>query len=322
MNRIEFEVNGAKCSVGEEVSSTTTLLDYIRTTLELRGTKYMCLEGGCGACIVSVITHPGDDQLAVTSCMVSVTSCHGWQITTIEKLGNRKDGYHPLQKALASHNGTQCGYCSPGFVMSMYSKLKSRKNLKMLDIERDLSSNICRCTGFRPILEAFKKFASDAPESKDLLDIEELEICQKPNRFCSGSYNYYNDFYFVSKNEIYHNNWHINLKDGKTWHKAFTVDDILNILTLYGLDSYMLVAGNTGKGVIPIEEYPRNLIDISGVKELKGYLVDQNLVIGAGLTISNLMEIFQEISDTENFEYLKVVNDHLQYVGNIAIRNA
>lgn len=58
------------------------------------------------------------------------------------------------------------------------------------------------------------------------------------------------------------------------------------------------------------------------MKELKGYLVDQNLVIGAGLTISNLMEIFQEISDTENFEYLKVVNDHLQYVGNIAIRNA
>nr|XP_034832958.1 probable aldehyde oxidase 4 [Maniola hyperantus] len=120
MDCVQFKVNGVCYSVGGEVSSTTTLLEFLRTRLELRGTKYMCLEGGCGVCMVSLIKAPGALPEAVNSCLVSVTSCQGWEITTIEHVGSRLKGYHPLQRTLAENNGSQCGYCSPGWIMSMY----------------------------------------------------------------------------------------------------------------------------------------------------------------------------------------------------------
>nr|XP_034832959.1 probable aldehyde oxidase 4 [Maniola hyperantus] len=120
MDQVCFTVNGHDHSVGCEVSSTTTLLEYLRYYLNLHGTKYMCKEGGCGACMVSVVKSPGEERVSLNSCLVSITSCHGWDIETIEKIGNRLDGYHPLQKTLAENNGSQCGYCSPGMIMNMY----------------------------------------------------------------------------------------------------------------------------------------------------------------------------------------------------------
>ncbi|XP_026741831.1 xanthine dehydrogenase 1-like [Trichoplusia ni] len=119
MNRVQFKVNGVPYSVGCEVSSDVTLLDYVRDEIGLKGTKYMCREAGCGACVLSV--RRGDTpSYSVNSCMMPVVSCHGLEITTIEELGDRKKGYHALQTTLAEDHGSQCGYCSPGLVMSMY----------------------------------------------------------------------------------------------------------------------------------------------------------------------------------------------------------
>ncbi|XP_047987939.1 aldehyde oxidase 2-like [Leguminivora glycinivorella] len=124
MDRITFKVNGELCSVSSEVDSDTTVLEYVRDTLKLHGTKFMCKEGGCGSCVVSA-TMPdpytgGRRVVSINSCLVSITSCQDWEIKTIEGLGDRRTGYHPVQRALAEHSGTQCGYCSPGWVMSMY----------------------------------------------------------------------------------------------------------------------------------------------------------------------------------------------------------
>ncbi|XP_069360030.1 uncharacterized protein [Maniola hyperantus] len=320
MDSVKFKVNGVNYSVGGEVSSTTTLLEFLRTRLELRGTKYMCLEGGCGVCMVSVIKAPGALPEAVNSCLVSVTSCQDWEITTIEHVGNRLKGYHPLQRTLAENNGSQCGYCSPGWIMSMYSLLKSGKPT-MLEIERSLSSNMCRCTGYRPILEAFRKFASDAPDQIKLSDIEELHLCTKTSDVCSETCNE-REWCLVTKNSLEESIiLCMKLKDGREWFRVLTVADIFKVLREKGTDSYMLVAGNTGKGVIPIIEYPRILIDISGVSELKGYLIDQNLVIGAGTTLTNFIGILKEVSAMKNFEYLRILIDHLELVAHVAVRN-
>ncbi|OWR49540.1 aldehyde oxidase 2 [Danaus plexippus plexippus] len=103
-----------KLGLGVEVSSFKTLLEYLRSHLELRGTKYLCLEGGCGACIVNVTKHSGGESQRVNSCLVSTISCDVWDVTTIEDISGRLEGYHPLQVTLAENNGSQCGYCTPG----------------------------------------------------------------------------------------------------------------------------------------------------------------------------------------------------------------
>lgn len=91
---------------------------------------------------------------------MSVLSCHGWKIHTIEGIGGPLTGYHPVQKTLADNNGTQCGFCSAGMVMNMYALHESGKATTQT-IEDSLGGNICRCTGYRPILAAFRKVASD-----------------------------------------------------------------------------------------------------------------------------------------------------------------
>ncbi|XP_045484579.1 xanthine dehydrogenase 1-like isoform X1 [Pieris rapae] len=320
MDRIQFQVNGVDHTVGCELSSNVTLLEYLRRWLELRGTKYMCQEAGCGACIVSVVKCPGGPTESVNACMVLITSCHGWVITTIEKVGNRLEGYHPLQKSLYENNGSQCGYCSPGWVMAMYSLLKKKK-MTMLEIENSLASNICRCTGYRPILEAFKKFASDSPDPYLIADIEDLSICSKTGETCSQTCEDY-DWCVVNKEDVKHPTLlHIKLSDNRDWYRVEDITDVFKILNLHRTDSYMLVGGNTAKGVYPILEYPRLLIDVSSVAVLKGYYLQQNLVVGAGNTLTELDEIFHQMSQHDDFRYLKVLQEHLKLVAHIPVKN-
>ncbi|XP_073946531.1 uncharacterized protein [Choristoneura fumiferana] len=322
MDRVSFLVNGEPHSVGNEVSSDVSLLDYLRIGIELRGTKYMCREGGCGTCVVAA-ARDGRAPSAVNSCLVAVTSCQGWEVATVEGLGGRLRGYHPLQVALAEHNGSQCGHCSPGWVMAMYSLLQSKKKLTMLEIEQSFGSNVCRCTGYRPILEAFKTFASDAPEPRGLLDIEDLNICKKDGRICQKHDCSESDWCVVQAEDMEVTpNIEIKLKDGKFWFRVQFIRDIFEVLQSYGYESYMLVAGNTGKGVYPIDDYPRILIDVSGISELKGYRFDQNMVLGAGTTLSDVIDIFEAVANTEGyFWYLEKLRQHLLMVAHIPVRN-
>ncbi|MCO5564577.1 hypothetical protein L7F22_018241 [Adiantum nelumboides] len=140
-----------------------TLLEYLRG-LGLTGTKLGCGEGGCGACTV-MISHfdPHLKSLvhrSVNACLTPVYSVEGMHVMTIEGIGNCQRGLHPIQEALATKHGSQCGFCTPGFVMSMYALLRTRKGSPTEEeIEENLSGNLCRCTGYRPILDAFRVFA-------------------------------------------------------------------------------------------------------------------------------------------------------------------
>lgn len=132
----------------------------------------------------------------------------------------------------------------------IYSLLKSKKSLTMLEIEKSFASNICRCTGYRPILEAFKTFASDAPKPNKLLDIEDLNIiCNKSGESCIRSKCDTKEWCLISADDINVPKMiEIDLNDGRRWYKVFEVNDIFKVLLTEGDDNYMLVAGNTAKG--------------------------------------------------------------------------
>ncbi|CAK1590833.1 unnamed protein product [Parnassius mnemosyne] len=327
MDRIEFTVNGEKYSVGSEVDSDVTINDYIRNYLNLRGTKYMCKQGTCGTCIVSVVAediYGHRKTFSVNSCLVSITSCEGWNITTTEGIGGQQ-GYHPVQKTLAEYNGTQCGYCSPGWIMSMYSLLESHKyGLTQTQIEDSFGSNTCRCTGYRPILDAFKSFATNNANTY-LPDIEDLKICKKEaqcKKLGEVELNCDKSWCIVRKENFADKIKKILLKDNRVWYRVNEVQDIFKVFEMEGTASYMLVNGNTGRGAVPIFAFPKVLIDIKPVQELKNYYIDQNLVIGAGMALNDLIDLFEQVSKKhEEFSYLQKLSEHLNLVAHIPVRN-
>ncbi|XP_075982387.1 uncharacterized protein LOC142980699 [Anticarsia gemmatalis] len=333
INRVKFIINGRHYSAGEEFGVDLTLNEFIRRYGEYRGTKYMCREGGCGACVVSVrAPQPNTKEIAtfsVNSCLVSIMSCDGWDISTVEYIGNRKKGYNIIQKRLNHYFGSQCGYCSPGFVMSMYSLVKgSDRHLTEAEIENSLGSNLCRCTGYRPILEAFKSLAVDPNSNilrkiKDIEDISE-QICPKSGKKCGGTCEASADWCLVNMNSASGSDLpkKISLADGRLWYSVADVRSIFDTLKDVGYKSYMLVAGNTAKGVRPILFYPKVLIDISNVKELSTHYLDVNLVLGANMTLTDTMHLFKVLSkQNDDFWYLDILYDHLDRVAHIPVRN-
>ncbi|CAG5043721.1 unnamed protein product [Parnassius apollo] len=344
MSKITFKINGKKYEVDGRYGPDFTLNEFIRTVADLRGTKSMCHEGGCGACVVAVrIPSQPTGELrtySVNSCLVSILSCHGWEVITVEGIGNRTIGFHDIQTRLANFNGTQCGFCTPGWIMSMYSLYKSKNgNLSTEEIENSFAGNICRCTGYRSIADAFKTFASDADQDilKKLVDVEDLskfKACGvKCPKICS-----YRNMTQCKKNKVkFHAETNTNgpwcilgnintealaVKNSAfKWFKVYTLNDIFKIID-QDKNDYKLIAGNTGQGVYHITDYPSNMIDIADVAEIKGYLLDVNLILGAGMSLSEMMEVYLKIcSENEDFLYLKEFYDHLDLVAHIPVKN-
>uniref|UniRef100_A0A3Q3GIU0 Xanthine dehydrogenase/oxidase n=1 Tax=Kryptolebias marmoratus TaxID=37003 RepID=A0A3Q3GIU0_KRYMA len=129
----------------------------------LTGTKLGCAEGGCGACTVMLSRyHPGTKQLhhAVNACLAPLCSLHMAAVTTVEGIGSVARKVHPIQERIAKCHGSQCGFCTPGMVMSMYALLRNNPTPKMADVEEAFQGNLCRCTGYRPILQGYKTFSA------------------------------------------------------------------------------------------------------------------------------------------------------------------
>ena len=148
---INIKINGKKIS--KEIADNIILCDLLRDGLALTGTHVGCDTSQCGACVVHL------DGNSVKSCTVLAADCDGSEITTIEGLaGNGK--LHPMQEAFKKHHGLQCGFCTPGMVMSAVDLLQKNKNPSEQEIRDWLEGNICRCTGYQGIVAAVKEAAS------------------------------------------------------------------------------------------------------------------------------------------------------------------
>ena len=148
---INISINRKKIS--REVGDNTFLSDFLRNQLNLTGTHVGCDTSQCGACVVHL------NNVSVKSCTTLAVDCDGAEITTIE--GIAKNGkMHPMQEAFKKHHGLQCGFCTPGMIMSAIDLLQKNKNPNEQEIRDWLEGNICRCTGYQGIVAAVKDAAS------------------------------------------------------------------------------------------------------------------------------------------------------------------
>jgi aerobic carbon-monoxide dehydrogenase small subunit len=148
---IPLTVNGDAVQV--EVHPHWSLLRVLRDTLELTGTKQGCGEGECGACTVLV------DGIAVNSCIYPVLEAEGKEILTIEGLMGKSNELHPLQTAFLEQAGVQCGFCTPGMIMSAKALLDTNPNPSEDEIRHAIAGNMCRCTGYVQIVESIRSAA-------------------------------------------------------------------------------------------------------------------------------------------------------------------
>ena len=151
MAKVSVKINGDK--ITKEVSDNVILSDFLRDKLTLTGTHVGCDTSQCGACVIHL------DGNSVKSCTILVADCDGSEITTIEGLASNGK-MHPMQESFKKHHGLQCGFCTPGMVMSAVDLLQKNKNPSEKEIRDWLEGNICRCTGYQGIVAAVKEAAS------------------------------------------------------------------------------------------------------------------------------------------------------------------
>ncbi|MEW7314859.1 xanthine dehydrogenase small subunit [Buttiauxella gaviniae] len=150
----------------EDVDPNTTLLNWLRGSEQRCGSKEGCASGDCGACTVVIAQLDGDKLRYDTanSCITLISQLDGKQLLTVEDLAD-DDKLHPIQQTMADCHASQCGFCTPGFVMSGFALQKTNRAAQRHEIEMGLSGNLCRCTGYRPIIEAMQQNSGAAPDT-------------------------------------------------------------------------------------------------------------------------------------------------------------
>ncbi|SMP44393.1 (2Fe-2S)-binding protein [Anoxynatronum buryatiense] len=156
MKTIQLTVNGKEMTL--TVEADQRLLDVLRNNLKLTGTKEGCGEGECGACTVIM------DGAIVNSCLVMAFQADGKSIQTIEALDSEDGSLHPIQQAFLEEGAVQCGFCTPGMVLSAKALLDKNPTPSKADIQEGISGNLCRCTGYHKIVEAVEKAADTMKE--------------------------------------------------------------------------------------------------------------------------------------------------------------
>ncbi|XP_017144225.2 indole-3-acetaldehyde oxidase [Drosophila miranda] len=315
---IRFSVNGFPYEVqAGDYAPDLTLNAFLRQHLHLTATKYMCLEGGCGSCVCVIRRrHPATDEAqsrAANSCLTLLNTCDDVDIITDEGLGNQLSGYHPIQKRLAQLNGTQCGYCSPGFVMNMYGLLEQhRGQVSMAQVEDAFGGNICRCTGYRPILDTMKSFAVDSDiavpaECVDIEDSFEL-LCPRTGQSCRDS---------CSRPARSQDN------GVAQWYWPKTLTELFSALSQVASgELYFLVGGNTAHGVYRRPRGIRHYIDVNAVPELKQHSLEtDHILLGGNVTLTDAMELFLIAAKRPGFEYCAQLWQHFNLIANVPVRN-
>ena len=319
-----FWLNGERM-VLHNPDPAALLADYLRE-IGLTGTKIGCAQGGCGACTVMVSrrTPEGDRHEAINACLRPLAALAGTCVTTVEGIGNVRDGVDPVQHRIAIGNGSQCGYCTPGFVMNMHSFLRAHDRPTRQEIEDLSGGNLCRCTGYRPILSAMRTFAVDHDPALDGGMTCEADpffpvAVRTSPAACPLSG-------LPAPGEA--DRLHFSAR-GLHWVRPVEIGEAMELKRLLtdeiGRENVRVVVGSTAAAIYP-DEKPRVLIDVSQVRELQGIAVEaEGLRVGAAASIQRLLDAAGALiagRDAAETAGLRELVRHGQYVAGIQVRNA
>lgn len=329
-------VNGVRRLLPDGLAHMT-LLEYLRD-IGLTGTKLGCGEGGCGACTVMVSYF--DQNLkkcmhyAVNACLAPLYSVEGMHVITVEGVGNHRHGLHPVQESLAQSHGSQCGFCTPGFIMSMYALLRSSQTPPSEEqIEESLAGNLCRCTGYRPIIDAFRVFAktddllyTDAslnsaqrgefvcPSTGKPCSCSSKTVCSEssvePKSACGDTneplpYSDIDGTRYTNKELIFppelllRQSTYLKLNGfgGIKWYRPLQLQHVLDLKARY--PGAKLVVGNTEIGIeMRLKGFQYQvLVCVGFVPELNKLNVkDDGMEIGAAVRLSDLLNVLRKVT--------------------------
>lgn len=258
---IQFLMNGRIHT--ENLPADTTVLQYLRRDAGCCGTKEGCASGDCGACTV-VLAEPQGDALSyrtVNACLTFMPAVHGKQLITVEDLKHRGELHH-VQQAMVDNHASQCGFCTPGFVMSLFALEKQQQSFSVAQTQHALSGNLCRCTGYRPIMNAAKAIC-DAPQP-DQFDADARLTLDK-------------------------------LRAISATGEPVSIDELAE--RYLAQPDARLVAGGTDLALEVTQRYQRlpELISLSHIPELKVItLTGQAIHIGAAASLSECMPILHD----------------------------
>ena len=276
------------------IDPNETILNYVRLNLKKTGTKEGCAEGGCGACTVVLgdLKNNKIDYQAINSCIAFVPSLEGKQLILVEDLASKNGALHSVQEAMINYHGSQCGFCTPGFVMSLFAMYKNFSSYNKENIQDSISGNLCRCTGYRPIVDA----------AKSLNNVNRLDQFDKNKKKIISLLKKINSENLIIQNR---NKKYFSPKNINELKK--TIKDNPNSIFLSGGTDLSL---NVTKGRKDI----RNIISLNLIKELK-FIKERNGNIEVGAATSLIeFELFIK-------KYYPDFNAILKRYGSVQIRN-
>ncbi|XP_010216199.1 PREDICTED: aldehyde oxidase [Tinamus guttatus] len=322
------------------------LLSYLRKRLRLTGTKYSCGGGGCGACTVMISTYePASKKIqhySANACLLPICSLYGKAVTTVEGVGSTESRVHPVQERLAKCHGSQCGFCTPGMVMSIYTLLRNHPEPTLEQITAALAGNLCRCTGYRPILDACKTFCEESvccqnkANGKCCLD-QDNDLFDNGEKVCTRLFST-DEFQPLDPTQelifppelmrmaesqpkqtlVFHG-------ERMTWISPVSLDELLDLKATY--PKAPLVVGNTNVGpemkfrgiLYPIVIAPARVLDLNLVQ-----CTDDGLTLGAACSLTVVKDVLTSAISEFPVEKMRVfcaILQQLRTLGGEQIRN-
>ncbi|MEY8099271.1 xanthine dehydrogenase small subunit [Falsihalocynthiibacter sp. S25ZX9] len=275
---IRFILNDQDVAL-KDVAASQTLLDFLRLDQRLTGTKEGCAEGDCGACTVLVgrLQNGALKYEAINACIRFLASLDGCHVVTIESLSGPNGTLHPVQQAMVEHHGSQCGFCTPGFVMSLYALWMEIPQPTERQIETAVQGNLCRCTGYEPIIKAAHAVSQYGTPSADYLNTERAAVTKRIVALRDGK----------------------RVVTGPSDNQAILpadVDDLAAVLEQY--PSATIIAGATDVGLW-VTKFLRPIgpaVFVGHLEDLKAItLTDDAFEMGAGVTYSECQDVLAEV---------------------------